>query len=468
MTDTAFRRRLMRGMIGELQGHLLPHLQTADARDSAESLIRTLTLLAVDDELSEDLVASYAAEIDATTPGTGTPTGDLDALRALAAARLAASDPGRFAAQVVRAETSLQTQLAASRNAIAAGVPRHSSTADDSPVSVVPRLQHYLRQRFPEAGGIRVVEAANVPGGRSKETYKVRLDGAAGHLPERCVLRMDREVALLNTRAADEFDLLGCVAKLGVPVPPPLLAEPDEAWLGGTFLLVGLVEGEKAGEYFPEVAGPGPGHEALGHDLARTLGLLHSRPVEEIGWATAPVAPTADDMAAAIDQSRQLLAASGVAVPEFHVAHRWLVDHLDLAADAPRLQHGDVGLHNLLIRDGRLAALLDWELASVGPAAADVASCRHLVETLMPWDAFAASYLAAGGPPSALREAHLDFHTVLRAYRTVATSHTCRAMYASGRTDDFVLANAGFDFAARTRWLLVRALERVLTPAVTS
>jgi aminoglycoside phosphotransferase (APT) family kinase protein len=465
MTDEVFRRRLLRGMIGELHGRLLPQLQTADARDSAESIIRTLALLAVEDELPADLVESYAADIDATPSGTGSPAAQLDLLRSLAASRLTAAEPGAFAGQVVRAERKMQAALGKSRDAISNVAPTEQHTTAEGVEDPVPRrLEAYLRQRFPDAPELRVVEAAVVPGGRSKETYKVRLDDTGGHLPERCVLRMDREVALMNTRAVNEFELLECVARLGLPVPAPLLAEGDESWLGGTFLLVGLVEGEKAGEYFPEVAGPGPGHQALGHDLAAMLGLLHSRPVGDLGWSTAPAPTTIDDVAAAIEQAHALLSASGAAVPEFHVAHQWLLEHLYLALDEPRLQHGDVGLHNLLIRDGRLVAVLDWELAAVGPPAADVASCRHLVETLMPWDDFAESYLAAGGPPSTLRAEHLDFHTVLRAYRTVATSHTCRAMYASGRTDDFVLANAGFDFAARTRWLLVRALDRVLTP----
>jgi aminoglycoside phosphotransferase (APT) family kinase protein len=464
MTDELFRHRLLRGMIGELQDRLLPQLQAADARDSAESLVRTLALLAVEDEISDDMVAAYAADIDAAPSGRSAPAEQLESLRALAVSRLTASGAEEFAPQVVRAERTLQTAYGRARDALTASAPAQEGATDAEDNTVAHRLEAYLRHRFPDTPDLRVLEATVVPGGRSKETYKVRLDGAGSHLPDRCVLRMDREVALMSTRAVAELELLECVARLGIPVPEPLLGEGDESWLGGTFVLVGLVDAEKAGEYFPEVAGPGPGHEALGHDLARVLGLLHSRPVDELGWSTAPAPTTTDDVAGAIEQAHMLLTASGAAVPEFHVAHRWLTEHLDLAMDDPRLQHGDVGLHNLLVRDGRLAAVLDWELAAVGPAAADVASCRHLVDTLMPWEEFAATYLAAGGPRSALRAEHLDFHTVLRAYRTVATSHTCRAMYASGRTDDFVLANAGFDFAARTRWLLVRALERVVTP----
>jgi len=36
------------------------------------------------------------------------------------------------------------------------------------------------------------------------------------------------------------------------------------------------------------------------------------------------------------------------------------------------LVHGDLGMHNILIRDGNLAALLDWELMHLGDPAEDI------------------------------------------------------------------------------------------------
>jgi aminoglycoside phosphotransferase (APT) family kinase protein len=79
---------------------------------------------------------------------------------------------------------------------------------------------------------------------------------------------------------------------------------------------------------------------------------------------------------------------------------------------APRLVHGDAGLHNLLW-DGRITALLDWEWAGCGPPLLDLA----WVYWTMRWRSLPGqlwhTFLRAYGPGPAL--AAVDIPGALRA-----------------------------------------------------
>ena len=73
-----------------------------------------------------------------------------------------------------------------------------------------------------------------VPGGRSKETILVSLTGTS-ELPPEVIVRKDRPVGVLQTRAADEFAVLQAVhAHGGIPVPRPFFSdEPGDASSAG-------------------------------------------------------------------------------------------------------------------------------------------------------------------------------------------------------------------------------------------
>ena len=51
-------------------------------------------------------------------------------------------------------------------------------------------------------------------------------------------------------------------------------------------------------------------------------------------------------------------------------AHRWLL--ANAPSGSPELLHGDASLHNYLFDGTRLAAILDWEMSTLGRAEADL------------------------------------------------------------------------------------------------
>src|SRR5271163_4442612 len=84
------------------------------------------------------------------------------------------------------------------------------------------------------------------------------------------------------------------------------------------------------------------------------------------------------------------------------LGHAWLASH-PVAAERPYCTvHGDFSMHNILVRDGHLAAVVDWELAAIGDPADDLAQCRMLLTPgIIEWPEFVAAYVAAGGDPLA-------------------------------------------------------------------
>jgi aminoglycoside phosphotransferase (APT) family kinase protein len=440
-----------------------PHIEGHAATDAAQSLLRTLALLVVDEEWDDAANAALENLVDANASAAGTAADRREQLRAHLADAAFAGDTGR----AIETERQLQREIARRRDEAASAATAIDTETPHTATDEIPqKLRDYLRHRFPQAPALRIVNAVQLPGGRSKLTYRLTLEHGAP-LPEHCVLRLDRREALIDSEAAAEFQLLRTLWQRDIPVPEPLLAEADRSILGGTFVLVGLIEGSKGGEYFPEVEGSVAGKRQLGLDLATILGKLHAIPLPAFDRRSETADAFTDRLRADIEQTYARARAIGVRMVEFEAAHRWLLDHIGDAWDTPCLQHGDIGLHNLIVRGDRVAGLLDWELAAAGPAVADLAACRHLVDVLMPWRDFADAYLAAGGSARATDPAHLDFHTVYRCLRIVATSQLCAHLFLSGQTNDFVLANAGHDSAIRARALLVEAMARVgkATPA---
>jgi aminoglycoside phosphotransferase (APT) family kinase protein len=95
------------------------------------------------------------------------------------------------------------------------------------------------------------------------------------------------------------------------------------------------------------------------------------------------------------------------------MACHWLMQNIHLADDVPCLTHCDVGLHNIMIKDGAITAMLDWELATLASPAREISKIFHLIDYLMPREDFFAAYLAAGGPVNAVEPARLNFYAVM-------------------------------------------------------
>ena len=462
----------------------VPELTTATAIDAAGLVDRIFAEFIVEEEWGEQLSREFGREFAAVldeevqSDADVTPAG-FHELRARAAAlATAAARSGdeqeqarcRRLADIERRFLERVDELR--RDVLAERVDGvDESWGTDCSISPWA-LTRYLRSRLSDSPEIAVSALELVPGGRSKETMIVTLTGTT-ELPPQVIVRKDRPVGLLQTRAADECAVLQVVHAAGVPVPEPFFADevsPDMLGARGsdqgrqTLLVMARVPGTKAGEYFPELAAPTEHQSEIALQLADALGRLHAVPLEDLAATNLDVGATVTEeslrtavegMAARID------ALSGPPIVAVPLARHWLLDHIDDVVPAGRLclLQGDVGLHNLLVENGRVTALVDWEGATIGPPARELAAVWPAATALTTWSAFVDAYCAAGGKPEAAEPAAVAFYRVFIALGACMTSRTGGDLFRTGAKRDLVTAHSGLDAHFRAQRNLARALE---------
>jgi aminoglycoside phosphotransferase (APT) family kinase protein len=211
---------------------------------------------------------------------------------------------------------------------------------------------------------------------------------------------VDQDIVLRQTPAGrsarslvPEFEVLRFVHSHGLPAPRPLWLEPSDNALGGAFFAMSRSAGTNIGD----VWGQRGASRELCLEIAELYARLHQIPVEGL---SAPVSPrsTPDELRAMIAWQRDVLDKRGIEIePVLQTLLDWL--NSNIPAEPPRksLIHGDAAFSNLLISDGHISAVLDWEAAHVGDAADELAYLRPSVEPVMPWGEFVERYVAAGG-----------------------------------------------------------------------
>jgi aminoglycoside phosphotransferase (APT) family kinase protein len=478
--DRALYLRQLRATVATT---FLPELTSATAVDAAGLVDRILAELIVEEECAEALSSEFGAEFAALLPPTGAPDDDVtaerfDGLRAAAAdvvAQLGGSGDAtdrELSRNLVDVERRFLERVEELRCAVFDERPTVTAgftvtgTASSTDCSVTSeQLTGYLRRKFPASPDLAVSGMAVLPGGRSKETILVSLTGTC-ELPAEIIVRKDRPVGILQTRAADEFAVLRAIeAHGGVPVARPLFAEDRDAQLGpGTMLVMERVAGGKAGEYFPDLDAPTEHRRTLGEQLAVALAHLHAIPLGDLAQTSLDVEAevTAATITASVEaMSSRIGELSGPPIAAIALARQWLVDHVADVVPAGRLclLQSDVGLHNMLVDGDRITALVDWEAATVGPPARELATAWPAATALMDWPEFVAAYRGAGGPPEATNERAVTYYRVFFALGACMSSRTGGHLFRTGAKRDLVTAHSGLDAHFRAQRNLVRALE---------
>ena len=475
--DRALYYRQLRRTIATV---FAPELTSATAKDAAGLVDRILAEFVVEEEWGASLSQEFGAEFELLlgVPGDEfvSPEGFVE-LRRLAADVVAEKAGSSDAAdrvqcrQLVDVERRFLERLDELRLAVLS--EEHTPDASASPTEcsvTADELTTYLRRRFPDSPDLRVTQLEAVPGGRSKETLLVSLAGTT-ELPEEVIVRKDRPIGLLATKASDEFAILRAVHDHGgVPVARPLFADDsldsDEAGSDGvgTLLVMERVRGKKAGEYFPDLAMPPEEYRhAIGTQLATALAHLHAVPLDAL-------VGTGLDLEAQVNEATLSAAVNGMAarigelsgppIAAVPLARQWLLDHVDdVVPSGPlSLLQGDFGLHNTLVEGERVTALVDWEAATIGPPARELAAAWPAATALMEWPEFIATYCAAGGSSEATDEWAVTYYRVFFALGACMSSRTGGHLFRTGDKQDLLTAHSGLDSHFRAQRNLTRAL----------
>ena len=480
--DRALYLRQLRATVADT---FLPELTSSTAIDAAGLVDRILAECIVEEEWAESLSSQFGAEFEALLARAGesaSANGDAIAPGALHSDRFNelrhraadtvsqlsdsdASEDRELCQLLVDVERRFLERVEELRRVVFDERLGVESSASLSECSVTPeQLGAYFRGKLSASPDLAVAALQVVPGGRSKETILVSLSGTT-ELPVHVIVRKDRPVGILQTRTIDEFGVLRAVdSHGGVPVARPYFAdELDESMGGGTLLVMQRVTGIKAGEYFPDLAAPTEHRHALGEQFASALAHLHQIPVKSLqgtGLDLDAEVSAATIVASVEGMSARITELSGPPIAAVPLARQWLLDHVTDVVPADRLclLQGDVGLHNMLIDGDRVTALVDWEAATVGPPARELAAAWLAATALITWPEFVAAYRTAGGPLEGTDENAVTYYRVLFALGACMASRTGGDLFRTGAKRDLLTAHSGLDAHFRAQRNLVRAL----------
>lgn len=264
-------------------------------------------------------------------------------------------------------------------------------------------LAAFARAQDPDVTEVHVERLEPIESvGNAREPWELRVrmlraDGSVEHVHG--VMLVKAHAGQLETELATEFAALRAVHGTRVPAPAPRWLDASGEAFGRPFFVTDHVVGRA------------------------DMSLLRASPDDAAAHATvlsfadAAAALHAVDVDGADPVHLPRVGATAVAVTQLDVweplAERQLLEPLPalrhafslLRASAPAatrvtLVHGDLRVGNFLAHDGRVTALLDWEMAHVGDPHEDLAWAYRAIWSparVLPEDEFLARYEQASG-----------------------------------------------------------------------
>ena len=249
-----------------------------------------------------------------------------------------------------------------------AAVPREDEASAERIRSLEDGLSAYLTDRLSTPS--KVTGMKLVPGGAARATWKCLLvsSGAKRGL----IVRIDSGTQLLPTVERTEYLTISAAHKAGLPVPEPLFFEEDCRWLGRPFSITAEVPNcQSSPDQIP------PEHRSkLGRRLWGILGEMTRIAPRELGID--PFLATTTPETCASEQLSywwQMFRSTEIHPnPIAHAGFRWLSRTLPPPPKNLALVHGDYRTGNFLYSsEGKILAILDWEMAHIGDPLEDLA-----------------------------------------------------------------------------------------------
>jgi len=244
----------------------------------------------------------------------------------------------------------------------------------DPPGLALSPLRAYLAEHAAQLGvgaGDGALSAQLIAGGKSNLTYVLsgQRDGASASW----VLRRPPLGHVLATAhdMTREFRVLAALAPTGVPVPEVHLLCEDPDVIGAPFYVMEFVEGTVYREKSQTTALTAERARAMSWALVDVLADLHAVDPAAVGLGDfgRPEGYLERQVAR---WGKQLAASRSREVPGIDALHEALGESVPKSQRAA-IVHGDYRLDNAIVDEqDRIAAVLDWEMATLGDPLADL------------------------------------------------------------------------------------------------
>ena len=268
--------------------------------------------------------------------------------------------------------------------------PMEMQRSSRSPEVVRARLEAWLRGRHPDASVAELQgTAAN---GMSSDTllFDATWTGGHGAQTQRLVARVAPDAGDVPVFASydltKQFEIIRAVAEhTAVPVPEPFWNEPSAEPLGAPFFVMGRVDGQVPPDVMPYNFGDSwlfdatPDEQRVLQDATTDLlAQLHAMPQPPAFLEFDEPGDTALRRHVAHTRTwYEFVAADCGASPLVEQVFELLQREWPKAESASVVSWGDARIGNVIYRDFRPVALLDWEMCGLGPRELDLAWFVH-------------------------------------------------------------------------------------------
>ena len=303
------------------------------------------------------------------------------------------------------------------------------------------RLVEFLERRLAPATDVRVDGLTRVSSGRSRENWQFDatyvVDGR--EIREPLIVRRDPLGGLLQTDRTTEFSVLSALQKTEVPAPMARWLDATGEELGRPSLVMRREPGEC--DYFV-LNGEREAVERveLAGRLCDLLAVVHAVDWRGAGLGDVLVDPGPDAARHELQLWETVLASDQLeAYPELALAACWLRECAP-RSDRTVLVHGDFKAGNVLLEDGRIVALLDWELAHLGDPMEDLGwvtqplrTREHLIPGVWEREQLLERYAATTG--GAVDDVSVAWWSVFATFKSAVMQCSGLRSFVEGRSD---------------------------------
>jgi len=227
---------------------------------------------------------------------------------------------------------------------------------------------------------LEIISMSEMKGGESKENWllELELEGGQYNGRQKFVLRVDEQKLMpYSHNCVQEFHALEALHKAGVKVPAPLFLCEEVDVYPNPFFVMERIAGKSQGERLvAELSNTDEGNELV-EEVATSLATIHKiKPPQEdlIFLETPPESPALKAIEDCYGYLDRLTADSDAfSYPVIEWGIRWCQQNLPKKSDIV-LCHGDYRLNNMMVSDGHLTGIIDWEYVTWSDPHEDIAN----------------------------------------------------------------------------------------------